>query len=98
MNNDSSSSAAAANLPTPSAAPNDDSTESIAHLTDDGEDIAQRKLQAVTQKKNELLAHLLENLDSIIYMELAVLYYMEYVTPLPLTHFQSAQICAHPFW
>jgi len=78
MNNDSSSSAAAADLPALSSEPNDSATETIVPAPEDAKTAGQKRLHAQTHKKNELLAHLLENLDSIIYMELAVLYYMEY--------------------
>jgi len=79
--NDASTTARAVEQPTSSsAAVSDDNANARAPVTEDGKTLGQRRLQIVMQRKNEILAHLLENMDSIIYMELAVLYYMEYAT------------------
>lgn len=89
MNNDSSSSARPADLPISSPVQPDDNdnnnTDTVAPPPEDEKTVAQKRLQAVIQKKNDFLAHLLENLDSITYMELALLYYMEYATILHMT-------------
>lgn len=79
MNNDPSSSAAADLPPDTADSEDTNATRPIAPAQDQRTP-AQKRLQAQSQKKNNLLKHLLENLDSIIYMELCILYYMEYVT------------------
>ena len=40
---------------------------------------AQKRLQAQTKKKHEFVTGLMINLDILIYVELSILYYMEYV-------------------
>lgn len=87
MNNDPSTSARATDLPTSIAAETTfNSADAVEPPQDDAKTLGQKSLQAVTHRKNELLAHLLSNLDSIIYTELAVLYYMEYVYNLMAVH------------
>ena len=39
---------------------------------------AQKRLQAQTKKKHEFITGLMNNLDILIYVELCILYYMEY--------------------
>jgi len=84
MNNDSSS-PRAADLPTPPPRPLDpianDSVESVtpSTTTQHVKTPAQKRALAQGKKKNEFLAGLMENLDTSIYMELCVVYYMEYV-------------------
>lgn len=78
MNNDASSSAAA--QPSSSAAASSDHGSATGTSDVAPEPMtAQQRLQVQSQKKNDLLAGLLDNIDSVVYMELAVLYYMEYV-------------------
>lgn len=39
---------------------------------------AQKRLQTQTRKKLEFIDNLMQNLDVLIYVELCILYYMEY--------------------
>ena len=84
MNIDASYSPAADLLPPPPATtssnPTSETVESVVHNTPAHEvkTSAQKRAQAQAKKRNEFLAGLLDNLDMLIYMELCVLYYMEY--------------------
>jgi hypothetical protein len=52
---------------------------------------AQKRLQAQTKKKHEFVTSLMNNLDILIYVELSILYYMEYAPTL--SSFKPLLIC-----
>jgi hypothetical protein len=88
MNNDASLPAAAASLPLSEslAGSSTGSAETVngsANISNsngvDRKAQTRKRIQVQTEKKNSFLAALLDNLDSIVYAELCILYYMEYV-------------------
>lgn len=88
MNSDESLPTAAASLPLSEshADSSTGATETVnGSASTNGSHRADRKaqtrkrIQAQTEKKNSFLAGLLDSLDSIVYAELCILYYMEYV-------------------
>jgi hypothetical protein len=54
---------------------------------------AQKRLQAQTKKKHEFVTGLMNNLDILIYVELSILYYMEYVPARGYMFFKPLLIC-----
>lgn len=63
-----------------------DGIESSFPSSDDA-GIKEQKRQAHKDQKLAFLAHLIRNVDIVIYAQLSVLYYMEYVFPLPNSPF-----------
>jgi hypothetical protein len=63
---------------TSAADPAADSVESTQRRQDE-ESPAQNRAQAQIKKKLEFVTSLMNNLDILIYAELSILYYMEYV-------------------
>jgi len=80
MNNDSTPTAAD-QLPT-SSATGDSGRNDVAPAPEPQavQTLAQKRAHAQAKKKYEIVNGLMTNLDMIIYVELSVLYYMEYET------------------
>ena len=84
MNNDSIPSPAA-NLPLSEGQTS--TTENAAEVTEpapraqDAKTPAQKAALTQAKKRNELLGGMMEQLDMLIYVELCILYYMEYALP-----------------
>lgn len=56
-----------------------DDIPSVAPQSDDA-DIAKRRKRVQQDQKAAFLDHLIRNIDVVIYAQLSVLYYMEYVS------------------
>lgn len=63
-----------------------DSAESTTRRQDEGSP-AQKRAQAQMKKKFEFITSLTNNLDILIYAELSIIYYMEYVHICYLDYF-----------
>lgn len=60
---------------------------------DDRDEPALRKRRIRRAQKLQFLDHLIRNLDMVIYCQISILYYMEYVEsllPLPFCHFEPS--------
>jgi len=79
MNNDSTPTTAADLPPTSNENTISDAVDSAesAPAPQDVQKPAQKRAQEQTRKKHEFMTNLLNNLDTLIYTELCILYYME---------------------
>ena len=59
------------------------SEESEAHASSTAETELQRRLRIQLEQRNTFLDRLIRNLDIMIYLQLSILYYMEYASPMP---------------